>query len=201
MARGEDPASYALACFGGAGGQHACLVADALGMEQVLIHPLAGVLSAVGIGLAARSVVREATVALPLADAGLHTALAELRDAAASALAEQGVAADAIRITTLAQLRYARNDQTIAVQWDTPEAMAEAFAAAHRQRFGFVGDDALVVEQLRVEASAEEDGGDLPRPICRPGRPIRWPACPCIWPVRCTRRRSMPAKGWRWMGS
>ncbi|MDG5972576.1 hydantoinase B/oxoprolinase family protein [Sphingomonas paucimobilis] len=164
VARGEDPASYALACFGGAGGQHACLVADALGMEQVLIHPLAGVLSAVGIGLAARSVVREATVALPLADAGLHTALAELRDAAASALAEQGVAADAIRITTLAQLRYARNDQTIAVQWDTPEAMAEAFAAAHRQRFGFVGDDALVVEQLRVEASAEEDGQDLPAP-------------------------------------
>lgn len=164
VARGEDPASYALACFGGAGGQHACLVADALGMEQVLIHPLAGVLSAVGIGLAARSVVREATVALPLADDGLNAALADLRDAATSALAAQGVAGDAIRIETLAQLRYARNDQTIAVPWGSPDAMAEAFADAHRQRFGFVGDDALVVELLRVEASAEQDGQDLPAP-------------------------------------
>lgn len=164
VARGEDPASYALACFGGAGGQHACLVADALGMEQVLIHPLAGVLSAVGIGLAARSVVREATVALPLADEGLNAALTDLREAATAALVGQGVAGDAIRTETLAQLRYARNDQTIAVPWGPPEAMAEAFATAHRQRFGFVGDDALVVEQLRVEASAEQDGQDLPAP-------------------------------------
>lgn len=164
VARGEDPASYALACFGGAGGQHACLVADALGMAQVLIHPLAGVLSAVGIGLADRSVVREATVGLPLGDGALKGALAELSAAAAAGLAEQGVDPTAIRITVLAQLRYARNDQTIGVAWDRPEAMGAAFAEAHRQRFGFVGEDMLVVEQLRVEAIAGGEAQALPAP-------------------------------------
>ena len=165
VARGEDPASYALACFGGAGGQHACLVADALGMAQVLIHPLAGVLSAVGIGLADRSVVREATVGLPLGEEALDGALAELRAAAIAGLAEQGVDPAAVRLTVLAQLRYARNDQTIGVAWDDPEAMAAAFAEAHRQRFGFVGEDALVVEQLRVEAIAGGEAQDLPTPL------------------------------------
>ncbi|WP_294275465.1 hydantoinase B/oxoprolinase family protein [uncultured Sphingomonas sp.] len=165
VARGEDPASYALACFGGAGGQHACLVADALGMAQVLIHPLAGVLSAVGIGLADRSVVREATVGLPLGDEALDGALADLRAAAIAGLAEQGVDPAVVRLTVLAQLRYARNDQTIGVAWDDPEAMAAAFAEAHRQRFGFVGEDALVVEQLRVEAIAGGEAQDLPTPL------------------------------------
>lgn len=70
VARGHDPSGYTLACFGGAGGQHACLVADALGMERVLIHPLAGVLSAYGMGLAERRVVMEATVALEITDTG-----------------------------------------------------------------------------------------------------------------------------------
>jgi 5-oxoprolinase (ATP-hydrolysing) len=168
VARGEDPAAYALACFGGAGGQHACLVADALGMRQVLIHPLAGVLSAVGIGLADRSVVREATVALPLADQSLAAALASLEAEATAGLAAQGVATDAIRTTALAQLRYARNDQTIPVAWGTPDAMAAAFAEAHRQRFGFTGDDTLVVEQLRVEAIANDAAAGLPAPNLPP---------------------------------
>ncbi|MGO1304063.1 MAG: hydantoinase B/oxoprolinase family protein, partial [Sphingomonas parapaucimobilis] len=162
VARGEDPASYALACFGGAGGQHACLVADALGMAQVLIHPLAGVLSAVGIGLADRSVVREATVGLPLGDEALEASLAELSAAAIAGLAEQGVDPAAVRLSALAQLRYARNDQTIGVVWDSPDAMGAAFAEAHRQRFGFVGEDALVVEQLRVEAIAGGEAQNLP---------------------------------------
>ncbi len=165
VARGEDPASYALACFGGAGGQHACLVADALGMAQVLIHPLAGVLSAVGIGLADRSVVREATVGLPLGDEALEASLAELSAAAIAGLAEQGVDPAAVRLSALAQLRYARNDQTIGVVWDSPDAMGAAFAEAHRQRFGFVGEDALVVEQLRVEAIAGGEAQNLPAPV------------------------------------
>ncbi|MGO7251667.1 hypothetical protein ACCS63_35630, partial [Rhizobium brockwellii] len=90
-------------------------VADALGMAQVLIHPLAGVLSAVGIGLADRSVVREATVGLPLGDEALEASLAELSAAATAGLAEQGVDPAAVRLSALAQLRYARNDQTIGV--------------------------------------------------------------------------------------
>lgn len=164
VARGEDPAGYALACFGGAGGQHACLVADALGMTQVLVHPLAGVLSAVGIGLADRSIVREATVALPLGDGALAPALATLRDAAVAALAAQGVGADAVDVAVQAQLRYARNDQSIEVPWGSADAIRDAFAAAHRRRFGFVADDALVVERLRVEASARDDDRQLPAP-------------------------------------
>ncbi len=164
VARGEDPAGYALACFGGAGGQHACLVADALGMEQVLIHPLAGVLSAVGIGLAERSIVRDATVALPLDAPALATALATLRDEASAALVAQGVARDTVRTDALAHLRYARNDQTIAVPWGTPAVMRAAFAEAHRQRFGFTGDDALVVEQLRIEARSGDADAGLPAP-------------------------------------
>lgn len=173
VARGEDPAAYALACFGGAGGQHACLVADALGMRQVLIHPLAGVLSAVGIGLAERSVVREVTLGLGLDDARLATALDAAADEASAALTVQGVRSDAIRTAAAAHLRYARGDQTIEVPWGTPAGMTAAFAAAHRQRFGFVGDDTLVVERLRVEASAS-DGEALPPAAlpARPGEPI-----------------------------
>ena len=173
VARGEDPAAYALACFGGAGGQHACLVADALGMRQVLIHPLAGVLSAVGIGLAERSVVREVTLGLGLDDVGLATALDAAAGEAGAALAAQGVEPGVIRTAAVAQVRYARGDQTIEVPWGTPATMTAAFADAHRQRFGFVGDDTLVVDRLRVEASAS-DGEALPPAALpeRAGEPI-----------------------------
>jgi 5-oxoprolinase (ATP-hydrolysing) len=157
VARGEDPADYALACFGGAGGQHACLVADALGMERVLIHPLAGVLSALGMGLASRRAMRQATLAAPIADrAAYDTALATLTGEAVAALAVADV-----RVEAWAQLRYARVDQTIEVPAGDADAMAAAFAAAHRQRFGFVGDDDLVVELLRVEAIEVAAAGDI----------------------------------------
>ncbi len=166
-------------------------------MAQVLIHPLAGVLSAVGIGLADRSVVREATVGLPLGDEALDGALAELRAAAIAGLAEQGVDPAAVRLTVLAQLRYARNDQTIGVAWDDPEVMAAAFAEAHRQRFGFVGEDALVVEQLRVEAIAGGEAQDLPTPLLaeRTADPVdRVAMYLAASGMRC---RSIAARGWR----
>ncbi len=155
VARGHDPARYVLACFGGAGGQHACLVADALGMDRVMIHPLAGVLSAYGMGLAERRVLREASVALALDDRdALVTAVATLDREARAGLMQQGVPANAIRSETLVALRYARTDATVDVTLDTPEAMRTAFEAAFRQRFGFLGDDVLVVEAVRVEAIA-----------------------------------------------
>ena len=92
VARGHDPADYVLACFGGAGGQHACLVADALGVGRVMIHPFAGVLSAYGMGLAERRVMRERTVSLPLAEGDARaTALAVLVAEARAALIAQGV--------------------------------------------------------------------------------------------------------------
>jgi 5-oxoprolinase (ATP-hydrolysing) len=157
VARGEDPSAYALACFGGAGGQHACLVADALGMSEVLIHPLAGVLSALGMGLASRRAMRQATLARPVADrAGYDAALAALTGEALAALGT----ADA-RIEAWAQLRYARVDQTIEVPAGDADTMAAAFTAAHRQRFGFVADDDLVVELLRIEAIERAEPGDI----------------------------------------
>lgn len=146
VARGHDPATYALMSFGGAGGQHACLVADALGMTEVLVHPLAGVLSAWGIALADRRAVRQRSVGLALDDDAWRAALDEL---AAEARGDLGEAAT---IEATATLRYARTDQGIDVAVAEPAAMAAAFAGAHRDRFGFESDDALVVERLQVEA-------------------------------------------------
>ncbi|MBJ6122438.1 hydantoinase B/oxoprolinase family protein [Sphingomonas mollis] len=157
VARGEDPAAYTLACFGGAGGQHACLVADALGMERVLIHPLAGVLSAFGMGLASRRTMRQATLAAPLVDRGaFDRAVAALTAEAVAALTAQGLPEHAIRTEAWAQIRYARVDQSIEVAAGDSDTMAAAFATTHRQRFGFLGDDALVVELVRVEAIGDE---------------------------------------------
>ncbi|PAX06802.1 hydantoinase B/oxoprolinase family protein [Sphingomonas lenta] len=160
VARGHDPAAYTLACFGGAGGQHACLVADALGMERVMIHPLAGVLSAYGMGLADRRVLQEATVALALEDAAaLETARAELEIRARDELAMQGVT-EGVAAESRAQLRFARADFGIEVPFGPADAMRAAFDAAHRERFGFTGGGALVVELLRVEAvAAAGEGG------------------------------------------
>ncbi|MDB5673734.1 MAG: N-methylhydantoinase [Sphingomonas bacterium] len=163
VARGHDPARYVLACFGGAGGQHACLVADALGMDRVMIHPLAGVLSAYGMGLAERRVLREASVALRLDDdRALAETVAALDAAARDGLVAQGVAAGAIRTETQVALRYARTDAVIDVALGAPAAMRAAFEAAFRQRFGFVGDDALVIEAVRVEAIAGGDDDGVP---------------------------------------
>jgi 5-oxoprolinase (ATP-hydrolysing) len=81
VARGYDVTRYTLQCFGGAGGQHACLVADALGMTRVLVHPLAGVLSAYGMGLADQNVIKEQAVERVLEAAALPTVSQTLRRA------------------------------------------------------------------------------------------------------------------------
>ena len=156
VARGHDPADYVLACFGGAGGQHACLVADALGMERVMIHPLAGVLSAYGMGLADRRVLREATLSAPLADrAALDAAVTRLEDEARGALVAQGLDPAALRTETRVELRHARADYGIEVALGTSEAMAADFQAQHRRQFGYVREGALVAELVRVEGIAD----------------------------------------------
>ncbi|WP_315761011.1 hydantoinase B/oxoprolinase family protein [Sphingomonas sp. Y38-1Y] len=161
VARGHDVQRFALACFGGAGGQHACLVADALGIDRVLVHPLAGVLSAYGMGLAERSAVRERTLALPIEDAA---ALAEAADALTTA-AREGLAdaAGAIRIAATAHLRTAGADSPIEVPLGSEPAMRTAFEAAFRARFGYRPTGPLIVDMLRVEAIAANDG-DVPAP-------------------------------------
>jgi 5-oxoprolinase (ATP-hydrolysing) len=157
VGRGHDAARFAMNCFGGAGGQHACLVADALGIETVLVHLLSGVLSAYGMGLADRRAVREATLALPLDRLGdaLDEAVVKLAGEARAALVAQGVPAVAIRIEAEAHIRTSAGDSTFAVPLGVVAAMRAGFAAAHRARFGYDTDAPLTLEMLRVEAIAE----------------------------------------------
>jgi len=153
--RGYDVTEYTLNCFGGAGGQHACLVADALGMTKVFLHPFAGVLSAYGMGLADVRALRERQVEVPFGDDALpamEAAYTELAEDARKEVLAQGV--DRARIETVkkAQLRYEGTDSPLPVDFGSPEQMQEAFEAAHKQRFGFVAvERKLVVEAVAVE--------------------------------------------------
>jgi 5-oxoprolinase (ATP-hydrolysing) len=154
IARGHDVTRYSLACFGGAGGQHACAVADALGIERILVHPLAGLLSAYGIGLADVKAIREASVIQPLG-ADLSKALHGLERAAAEALADQGIGHDSIALERRARLRLAGSDTAIELGFAAPDAMRADFAELHRKRFGYFDEAAeVIVDALVVEASS-----------------------------------------------
>ena len=165
VARGYDVTGYTLQCFGGAGGQAACLVADALGMTRILAHPFAGVLSAYGMGLADQTAMREASIERPLDAAGLEaarTAAQTLAGQASGELVEQGVLAEALRTVARAQLRYQGTDTALTCPLPLHEpstsaiaAMREAFEAAYRQRFAFLMPDRpLIVEAVSVECLA-----------------------------------------------
>ncbi|MBS0384217.1 MAG: hydantoinase B/oxoprolinase family protein [Proteobacteria bacterium] len=157
--RGYDPTGYALVAFGGAGGQHACAVADAVGLETILLHPLAGVLSAWGMGLAVVRNVAEETVEQKLADVDdLEARVSTLCARAADAL--QG---DVTTIVTV-NLKYAGADSSLPIAFDTPD-LAGAFEAEHRKRFGFVDPArAIVVASLSAEAVQSPDNMDRLRP-------------------------------------
>jgi 5-oxoprolinase (ATP-hydrolysing) len=154
--RGYDVTEYVLCCFGGAGGQHACLVADALGMNTVFLHPLAGVLSAYGMGLADQRVLRQQAVEAPLEDGlmpRLRAVAAQLEADGRRALVDQGVAPTDCRAELRVHLRYQGSDTALAVGLGERDAMDQAFAAAHRQRYGFVMEGrGLVVEAVVAEA-------------------------------------------------
>ncbi|NML15957.1 hydantoinase B/oxoprolinase family protein [Azohydromonas caseinilytica] len=156
VARGYDVTQYTLQCFGGAGGQHACAVADALGMTRVFVHPLAGVLSAYGMGLADQLALREATVEQPLDDSGLARADALLQRLGAEATAEiaaQGFAPQDIRLLRRLHVRYQGTDTALEVPFGPVDAVRAAFEAAYRQRFAFLMPSrALVIESAAVEA-------------------------------------------------
>ena len=159
VARGHDVTGCTLQCFGGAGGQHACGVADALGMTRVYVHPLAGVLSAYGMGLADRIALREASLELPLDQAGLDAArarLAQLGNAAADELLDQGVPRATLQRRDTLHLRYQGTDTALAVPLAPPATstrLREDFEAAYRRRFAFLMPGrALVIEAVAVEA-------------------------------------------------
>ena len=158
--RGHDVTDYALTSFGGAGGQHACLVADALGMKTVFIHSLAGVLSAYGMGLADQSAMREQAVeekldavADVLADTPLAGRLAALAETARAQLLAQGVAIERIDVVKRVHLRYEGTDSALVVPFADAGAMQAAFESAYKRRFSFLMPSrALIVEAVSVEA-------------------------------------------------
>ena len=139
--RGYDVTRYALNCFGGAGGQHACLVADALGMTRVLIHPFSSLLSAYGMGLADIRATRQQAIELPLGGKALaaikQTAARLGRDTKAE-VAGQGVPSAKIKIFARAHIRYAGTDTALVVAAGSLAAMKRAFEKAHKARFGFI---------------------------------------------------------------
>jgi 5-oxoprolinase (ATP-hydrolysing) len=152
IARGHDVTRYTLACFGGAGGQHACRVADALGIERILIHPLAGVLSAHGIGIADVKAIRDTSVLRPLGE-DFTEALTELEQRARDALIRQGVAAERVELARRARLRAAGSDTTLEIEVGSTEEMATAFDELHHRRFGYVDAGAeVILDALVVEA-------------------------------------------------
>ena len=154
--RGHDATRHVLNCFGGAGGQHACRVADLLGIRVVIVHPYAGVLSAYGMGLAEIRAVREAQAdrALePGAAAELGPLLDRLAEEVRAEVAAQVEDGDDIRIVRTAQIRYTGTDTTLGVPFGEEKAMADAFEAMHRKRFGFSSSSrGKVVDHVIAEA-------------------------------------------------
>ena len=159
--RGYDVTGYTLNCFGGAGGQHACLVADALGMKRVFLHPFAGVLSAYGMGLADIRALRELHIEHPL-EAGaedlLDQASGPLITAVTDEVLAQGIERDRISIVRKAHLRYEGTDSALFIDVGPMDEMISDFEKAHKQRFGFVAQErGLVIEALSVEAVGETE--------------------------------------------
>ncbi len=168
VSRGYDVTRYTLQCFGGAGGQHACRVADALGMSRVFVHPLAGVLSAYGMGLADQATLRQAAIELPLASAGpaLATRLDALAAEAEAELERQGVPRPHIVVHRRVHVRYEGTDSAIVVPYGEIDAVRAAFESTYRQRFSFLmSERRLVVEAVSVEAVG---AGDAPTEAHRP---------------------------------
>lgn len=163
VARGYDVTRYILQCFGGAGGQHACLVADALGMTRVFVHPLAGVLSAYGMGLADQNVIREQAVETLLTEQALpdiRQKLALLVDAATSDLKRQQLGNGNITIHLRVHVKYEGTDTALIVPLGGLTAIETAFEYAYKQRYAFLMQGkAMVVEAVSVEAII---GGDAP---------------------------------------
>ncbi|MEU4104290.1 hydantoinase B/oxoprolinase family protein, partial [Streptomyces tanashiensis] len=154
--RGHDVTRYALTSFGGAGGQHACAVADALGVDTVLVPPLAGVLSAYGIGLADATAMRERSVEAELDAAGTHAHVtdlcAELADRTREELRADGLPDAAITTRARVLLRYAGTDASLPVDLAPPDELTTRFTDLHRARYAFTLDRPLVVEAVTVEA-------------------------------------------------
>ncbi len=164
--RGYDVSEYVLSCFGGAGGQHACLVADALGMRKVLLHPYAGVLSAYGMGLADMRLMRERSVEATLTEDSLTSVTAVLDDMVRDGTAEmanQGVSPERIEAYRKLHLRYEGSDTAMVTDFGTLDEIVAAFEHTHKQRFGFVSPEkSITIEAAAVEVVGVSDTIDDP---------------------------------------
>ncbi|HET9877185.1 MAG TPA: hydantoinase B/oxoprolinase family protein, partial [Mycobacterium sp.] len=164
--KGHDVTRYVLTTFGGAGGQHACAVADDLGIRTVLVPPMAGVLSALGIGLADTTAMREQSVEIRLEAAALErlTAVAgSLEQTTRTDLADQGIPAERMRVVRRVLLRYRGTDTSIPVELDGVDAMTDAFEASHRRTYSFLMDRPLIAGAVAVEATGLTEQPDLSR--------------------------------------
>lgn len=162
--KGHDVTRYALTTFGGAGGQHACMVADSLGIRTVLVPPMAGVLSALGIGLADTTAMREQSVEARLEPSAMPRVLKtadDLEEAARAELLAEDVPEDRIRVTRHAQLRYDGTDTTLTVELMEPDSMIRVFEELHRTTYSFTLERPVVVEALSVEATGLTEQPDL----------------------------------------
>ena len=177
VARGYDVTEYTLQCFGGAGGQHACLVADALGMTRVFVHPMAGVLSAYGMGLADQNVMREQAVEVRLTEAALPGIAAQLQaliEQATAELARQQVNQGVIRQRQRVHVRYEGSDSALVVPFGSLADIVAGFEAAYRQRFAFLMQGkALMVEAVSVEAVIAGDAPLEPQLPLHPPRDLQ----------------------------
>ena len=176
VARGYDVTRYTLQCFGGAGGQHACQVADALGMGRVLVHPLAGVLSAYGMGLADQNTIREQAIELPLAPGSLPAIAQRLDEIGAAARAElerQQAASGPVTLKRRVHVRYEGTDSALVVPFGDLAAIEAGFEAAYRQRFSFLmRGKRMIVEAVSVEAVVAGDAPAEPRHPVQPAREV-----------------------------
>ncbi len=157
LQRGYDVSEYTLCCFGGAGGQHACLIADILGMKQIFIHPYAGVLSAYGIGLADILILRETSIEAKLEESLLSEIeslfLELLAEAKAELLQQEEREDKELIIRRKLQIKYAGTDSTLSIDYDNNlDRIRENFELVHHQRYGFiVPEKSVIVESISLE--------------------------------------------------
>ena len=168
--RGYDVTNYTMNCFGGAGGQHACQVADSLGMKSVLLHPYAGVLSAYGMGLAEIRAIREKHFEKDLENIrNAEKLIDELSVQASNDVKKQGILETSITLVKKAFLRYQGSHQSLEINFNTINVMKFSFESEHKKRFGFyVEGRKILIEMLTVEAvgksSENYDFSNLPSP-------------------------------------
>ena len=163
--RGYDVSDYALSCFGGAGGQHACLVADSLGIKQIHLHQYAGVLSAYGIGLADSSTINDLAVELALDEEiinSLSISFKELENSGKKELISQNLNEKLFVYFDRVYLRYKDSDSSLAVRFDDYKSMKSSFENTHKARFGFISPEkTLIIESIQVEVSCQSEQFDL----------------------------------------